>query len=141
MVNLILENLELLFGGIGIFITVYIIKFFIWLKNRNKNKEQINNIVRKYMDIIEHRIPGHSGIRGLIEAGAGQLSRNKDLIIVCEKISLYGKPNPLNYWLTNNIREKEFLKFIKWQAQNKVIISDYNNEQNFQRVLERYKNK
>jgi len=91
------------------------------------------------MDIVEHRVRGHSGIRGLIESGAAQLKRNKDLIDISEKISMYGKPNPLDYWLTNNIKKNEFLKFIKWQAQNRIIIADYNTENNFKRLIERYK--
>jgi len=134
------NNLELLFGGVGLFTFIYIIKFFYWIKTKKNNSEQIENIHKKYLDIVEGRIRGHSGVSGLIEAGAAQLSKNRQLIELCDKIVLDGKPNPLDFWILKYLKKKECLKFIKWQARNNIGYAPYYfNENRFKTLIERYK--
>lgn len=86
--------------------------------SRDKKQEQIKVIVQRYLDILDNKILGYPGIPGLIESGAIRLSKNKDLIKVCEIISQHGKPYPLPKYIWKYLREKELLKFVKWCANN-----------------------
>ncbi len=139
MIDWILNNKEWIFSGIGILVIGIVIKFFSWvLSNKKKRQEQINEIVERYISILDGKISGHTGILGLIEAGAAQLKRNKDLLVVIDKIASYGKPYPLHNWFYKYIEKSRVLNFIKWQTQNKINHPDYFYEGNFAKLIERY---
>jgi len=137
MLDWILDNKEWIFSGVGI--TIILIVRNIIIGSRNKKEEQINRITQRYVDILDSKIPGHAGIIGLIESGAAQLSKNRHIIRVCEIIAQHGKPNPLSHWVMKYIDRKELLKFIKWQANNKINFSYYFNEKTFAELIQKYK--
>lgn len=141
MLNWISDNKEWIFGGIGVVIlsTIASLLTNIVIRKRNKKEEQINRIAQRYVDVLDEKIYGHSGILGLIESGAAQLSKNNHLLKVCEIIVQHGKPHPLKKWESNSIDKKELLKFIKWQANNQKNFSDYFNEKSFAKLFQRYK--
>ncbi|MFQ6032715.1 MAG: hypothetical protein ACE5K2_07320 [Candidatus Zixiibacteriota bacterium] len=105
--------------------------------SRDKKQEQIKVIVQRYLDILDNKILGYPGIPGLIESGAIRLSKNKDLIKVCEIISQHGKPYPLPKYIWKYLREKELLKFVKWCANNSSHF--FFNEQEFATLVQKYK--
>ncbi len=137
----ILHNKEWIFGGIGVFIlsTISFLIINLIIRNRDKKEEQIKGIAKRYVDVLDLKTNGHPGIIGLIESGAAHLTKNKYLIRVCEIITHHGKPFPLKKWELDNIGKKELLKFIKWQANNKINFSDYFNEREFTKLIQRYK--
>lgn len=141
MLNWILDNKEWIFGGIGVVILSTISSLIINLiiMNRNKKEEQIYRIAQRYVDVLDGKIQGRSGIVGLIESGAVHLSKNKQLIKVCEIITQHGKQNPLNGWILNYIDRNELLQFTKWQANKRINFSDYSNEKTFAELFKRYK--
>ena len=141
--NWILDNKEWLFSGLGIFIIGSIVQVIIYCFFRNsKIDKQIDRIVERYIDIIDGKISGHSGIPGLIECGAAELKRNNHLLKVGNAIKERGKPNPLEHWISSHIPKKEYLTFIKWQANNNIRYSPhYNNENTFKNLVALYNNK
>jgi len=140
MIEWIIKNKDWLFSGTGIIIFVYFIKFLYWLLSRNKSDEYIQNIARRYLEIIEGKISGHSGITGLIESGATGLTKNEQLLKVCDIIVQNGKPNPLDSWLLKHLDKKEALKFLKWQYKNKIGYAPYYfNENTFIKLVKMYK--
>lgn len=140
IIDWILKNKEWLFSGIGIFLIVSILKVISFLKKTNKTIEKLERIAQKYVDILDGKTRGHSGIPGLIECGAAELKNNKQLLKLVNLIKEHGKPNPLANWLLNHIEEKDALKFIKWQAQKDIKYSPYYfNENNFIKLVNMYK--
>ena len=137
--NWILENKEWIFSGIGVAILLSLLELLRNLKSRNKKDEVINRIAQRYVDILDWKIRGHSGVIGLIESGADHLTKNKHLLKVCEIIVQHGKPNPLTNWVLKYIKEDEVLKFVKWQAINKIPSTYYFNEDSFKKLIEKYK--
>lgn len=138
MIEWFLKNKDWIFSGVGIALILLIFDF---LKNlRNKRNEQIKQISERYIDILDGKNRGHSGVPGLIESGAAKLAKNKYILDVCAKIEESGKPNPLNIWILKYIDKKEILKFVKWQSEKKISYSPhYFNENNFARLVEKYK--
>ena len=130
--------MEWIFSGIGVALLILMVDLIKNYVKNNKIKSRINRIADKYVDILDNKIRGHSGIVGLIECGAANLSKNKHLLKVCDLIIEQGKPNPLN-WLLEQLDEKEALNFIKWQANNEISRTYYFNKNNFKKLIERYK--
>lgn len=136
------NNSNWIFSGIGVAVLLLILDIFRNRKTKTKEKlKNIERIAKEYVDVLNHKNRGHSGIPGLIELGAAKLERNKDVIKLCEKIEKFGKPNPLNQWILKHIDKKQILKFIKWQYDNKIGYSpSYFNENNFIALVKRFKN-
>jgi len=61
------NNKEWIFSGLGIFLIASIIQI-VSLINRKKDKidKQLDRIADRYMDVLDGRRGGHSGIPGLI---------------------------------------------------------------------------
>lgn len=135
------KNKEWVFSGIGVALILLGVEFLrSGTYKKKKINEQIENIAKRYVDILDGKNKGHSGLIGLIESGAAKLKKNKLIFDLCEKIEEYGKPNPLKVWVLDHIEENDILNFIKWQSENKIGYSPhYFNENNFIKLVERYK--
>jgi hypothetical protein len=137
--NWLYQNKEWIFSGIGVAVLLLILEFFRRILNRNNNADKIRRITESYVDILDNKRSGHSGIPGLIQLGAAKLRKNKDVLELCAKIEEHGKPNPLDKWILKHIKKDDILKFIKWQSDNEIGYSPYYfNENNFILLVERY---
>ncbi len=137
MLEWIGNNLQWIFSGIGVlFLTI--IAFF--LKRRNTEyTEQIKQVAKRYVDMLDGKIHGYHNIPGLVLSGVAKLKSNKQLLKVCSKIEQYGKPNPLKTWVLRHINKKELLKFVKWNHENGIGYSPhYFNEESFINLVEDY---
>jgi len=136
MLDWISANKEWILSGIGIAVIVLTINII--FRSRDKKHKQIKRVAQRYLDILDNKIPGYTGIPGLIQSGATQLSKNKDLIKVCEIIRQHGKPSPLPDYIRKHLSEKELLKFVKWYANRFGHDRRYSNEQEFVALVQRY---
>ncbi len=139
MLEWIGNNLQWLFSGIGVLI---ISTFAYAIRNRNiKSNEQIKQVAKRYVDMLDGKINGYHNIPGLILSGAAKLKSNKQLLKVCAKIEECGKPNPLKMWVLKHIDKKELLNFVRWNKENEIGYSPhYFNEKSFINLVERYNN-
>ncbi len=108
-------------------------------KKQKQKEEQIKGIVQRYFDILDNKIMGYAGIPGLIQSGATQLCKNKDLTKVCEIIAQYGTPYPLPGYIWKYLKKKELLKFVKWYTNKFAHDRHYSNEQEFATLVQKYR--
>jgi len=105
-------------------------------KRESARLQKIKGVVDKYINRVPSRDP--VGIQGFIQAGAALLNSNTDLLHARSEILAHNRPDPMAK-APDFLHEEEFLPFIRWQATVGFQIKDYQNENTFSRLIERFR--
>lgn len=79
------------------------------------------------------------GVHALIAAGAADLRDSETVLEACERIAVHGYQFPLNPTLRRELKTREILPYLQWQARNKIDPNDYLNENTILALVERFR--
>jgi len=110
-----------------------------WARDNKFSKQKIETVANSYLDIIDGRRRGHSGLLGLIEAGSATLENSNQLIKVREIIRLHGKPDPIQSVVYRYLKnDEDILKFLRFEANKAPQRNVYQNEHSLEILINQF---
>ena len=101
-------------------------------------------LTRELMDVVDAFLtqnPQHTvhGVHALVAAGAAELADSQTVLQACDRIEEHGYQYPLNPTLIRELKTREILPYLRWQAASTVSRDDYLNEHRISRLIHQFR--